>query len=150
MKKINFLFVAILLSFTSCEIFEKEDFCDGTVLTPSKTIVIKGIVTATDGDFGDGKNIIPIKVRFYKVVCDGDGPKPGSTFTYSGNLERPNFLTYESGSPTYELRNSKDKIAVELLSDYDLDGVWDYIKYQEYYDAAHLSNSKTNVINIEY
>jgi len=84
------------------------------------------------------------------VSCGENEAKPGSTFTYSGDLERPNFLTYESGTPGYELRNADDQIVVELLSDYDLDGVWDYIKYQEYYNASHLSNTKINIIDIDY
>jgi len=149
MKKVNFLVLAILLSITACEVLDNGDPCDDTELIPSKHIDIKAIVTATEGDFGNPSQI-PIKVRFYKVSCGQNDAKPGSTFTYSGTLERPNFLTYESGTPGYELRNTEDQIVVELLSDYDLDGVWDYIKYQEYYDAAHLSNSKVNVINIDY
>ncbi len=145
------LILTIIFSTQACDdILSGSDPCDDTALEPAKSISIRAVVNATNGDFGNNENIVPIKVRFYKISCGENEAKPGSTFTYSGNLERPNFLTYTSGTPSYNLRNADDKIVVELLSDYDLDGVYDYIKYQEYYNAAHLSNTTINSIQIDY
>ncbi len=146
----SILCLILLALLVNCDKTDDSDRCDTTVLNPSKSIQIKGIVTSTDGDFGNAENIIPIKIRFYKISCGENEAKPNSTFTYSGNLERPNFLSFESGTVGYELRNADDQIVVELLSDYDLDGVYDYIKYQEYYNISHLSNSELNIIYINY
>lgn len=144
------IFLAIIISIINCDETTDSDPCDSSALNPSKSIQINGVVVATDGDFNNEENIIPVKIRFYKISCGESDPKPNSTFTYSGNLERPNYLSFESGIVGYELRNADDQIVVELLSDYDLDGVYDYITFQEYYNASHLSNSEINTIHIDY
>jgi hypothetical protein len=107
-----FFVLVLLFSISACDLVE-DDGCSELDLDQAEHVKINCKVTASNS----GETRVPIKVRFYKTACGQTDPKPGSTFTYSGIIERPNALTYTSGTPEYELRNSDDYITVELLED---------------------------------
>ena len=118
----------MLFSISSCGLVE-EDACDGLNLVQEQHVTISAKVTAS----ASGSTYVPIKVRFYKTACGQTDPKPGSTFTYSGTIERPNALTYICGTPEYDLRNSDDYITVELLEDRINAGNYVVVESRRYY-----------------
>jgi len=143
LKSIKLLLVlAMLFSITACDV--EEDLCDSLVLNPSKNVSLVGKVIASASGTG---GMIPIKVRFYKTACGQTEPKPGSTFTYSGIIERPFMLTYTSGTVNYELRSSDDYITAQLLVDEMNTGNF-VIVYSEILFHEGLTTGGLNTINL--